>query len=62
MARYGTVKYDQAVYGATAGDPLLWTCQVDWNGDGEYDRNESPWLQDLSIRRGREFLTRTEAS
>lgn len=62
MARYGTFVYgDGTDYGASTDDPLLWTCQIDWDGDGVYDRNESPWLQGLTIRRGRENVTRQEA-
>ena len=61
--RYGMFKYgDGTRYGISSYFPLLWICQIDWDGDGEYDRNEAPWLQSISIRRGREYVTRLESS
>ena len=61
--RYGTFKYgDGTLYGATSDDPLLWTCQVDWDGSGFTGQNEAGWLQSLSIRRGREYVTRQESA
>lgn len=58
---YGTKYYGEDYYGAGDGDPLLWRLQVDWDRDGEWDRNEAPWLMDLTTRRGREYQIRTES-
>lgn len=58
---YGVHFYGEEYYGAGSDDPLLWRCQVDWDRDGAYDRNESPWMVDVYTRRGREYQVRTQS-
>ena len=53
MARYSRFKYSDELYGVVATTNLLWGIQVDWDGDGSYDGNESNYMQGLTIRRGR---------
>lgn len=58
MARYNTFKYGGAKYGTTPTTTiLLWTCIVDWDGDGYYTgENEAAVMMDLSVTRGRDHF------
>lgn len=58
MARYGDFLYGSGVkYGLTANANLLWSVEVDWNGDGLFDgSNEAHRVQSISFTRGRDKL------
>lgn len=52
--RYGTFRYGSAAYGASALTTLLWSIEVDWDGDGVFDGvNEAARCVGLSLSRGR---------
>ncbi len=59
MARYGTFTWgDGTLWGAVHGTypNLVYGVMIDWDGDGEYDENEAPWLISWSSSRGREYF------
>lgn len=50
---YGTHYYGEGLYGA---DGLQWWLEIDWNGDGGFEANESARIIDVTIERGRPRL------
>lgn len=61
MPLYGTFKYGTQKYGATVLDRPRFALEVDFDGDGAWNgHNIAPYLESLSITRGRPYLIRKD--
>lgn len=57
MARYNTLAYAGATYGATSPTALFWGLDIDWADGGSFTgENEGERLQSVKVQRGRNYF------